>query len=304
MKTQFAVNLLLLNILCSAVGVHAATESTSAKLEVSTGVEQDSNLNIVELDQSSQQSDLALLLGLKADGKWQVSEKFALSGGYSYAGKTYQDQSAYDLALHQLSVDASYNAELLTLGASYHYADANLDKKDFLTLQQTSFYAAKLLNEKFYLRSAVNLQNKDFAGRSERNADNVAWVNDGFVFFNQGKSFVSLGFSVENENSKAHELDYQANTLRAKASHQYALWGKPQKLQAGWRYLARDYAGVNPEIKRERYDSAHVSEVEWEVDFTDHIAAVTKMEYGQYDSNLPSADYSETRTSVTLKARF
>ena len=303
MKTQFAVNLLLLNMLCST-GVVQAAEATSANFEVSAGVEQDSNLNIVELDQSSEESDLAVLLGAKADGKWQVSEKFALSGGYSYAGKTYQDQSAYDLALHQFSVDASYSAELLTVGASFHYADANLNKKDFLELQQTSFYVSKLLNERFYLRSAVNLQNKDFAGLRERNAENVAWVNDGFVFFNQGKSFVALGFGIENENAKLHELDYKANTLRAKASHQYELWDKSQKLQAGWRYFTRDYAGVNAEIKSKRNDSAHVSELEWEVNFTDHIAAVTKVEYGQYDSNLPSADYSETRTSLTLKARF
>ena len=60
MKTQFAVNLLLLNMLCST-GVVQAAEATSANFEVSAGVEQDSNLNIVELDQSSQQSDLAVL---------------------------------------------------------------------------------------------------------------------------------------------------------------------------------------------------------------------------------------------------
>jgi hypothetical protein len=303
MKTQFAVKLLLLNILCSA-GVVQAAESTGANFEVSTGVEQDSNLNIVELDQSSQESDFAVLLGAKAEGKWQVNEKFALNGGYAFAGKTYQHQSAYDLALHQASVDASYNAELLTVGASYHYADANLDKKDFLALQQTSLYVAKLLNEKFYLRTALNHQNKEFAGRNERNARNIAWVSDGFMFFNQGKSFVSLGVSVEDENAKLGELDYRGNALKAKASHQYSLWGKSQKLQAGMRYLARDYAGVNSDIKRARNDSAKVSELEWEVGFTDHIAAVTKVEYGKYDSNLPSAKYAETRASITLKARF
>jgi len=289
---------------CSFAVAQADTHTTSADFEVSTGVEQDSNLNIIELDKSSHQSDLAMLLGAKADAKWQVNEKFSLNGGYSYAGKTYQDLSAYDLSLHQVSVDANYNAKLLTLGASYHYVDANLDKKDFLTLQQSSLYGAKLFNDNYYLRTAINLQNKAFTGRRERNADNLAWANDGFIFFNQGKSFVSLGVSVENENANLHELDYKGKTLRVSASHQYALWNKKQKLQAGWRYFSRDYTGVNSEIKRERYDSARVSELAWEMNFTDHIAAVTKVEHGRYDSNLPSADYSDTQASLTLKVRF
>ena len=300
--SSFAFKLVAVNVLCCAALANAQSSKTS--IEVSAGLEQDSNLNIVELDQNSHQSDLAVLLGAKADGKWQANEKLTLSGGYSFTAKTYQKQSAYDLALHQFSGDASYALEFLTLGASYHYADANLDKKDFLTLQQSSFYAAKLIHDKVYLRAAINIQDKQFAGRRERNAKNTGFAGDAFIFFNEGKTFLTIGISNEDENAKLHELDYSANTLKAKVSHQYLLWEKQQKLQAGWRYMVHDYTGVNPDLKLERYDSAHVTELEWEVNFTPSIAAVTKVEYSQYNSNLSSANYSDTQTSVTLKARF
>lgn len=297
------LKLLVLNGLCCSALANDS-QPTNVTGEVSAGLEQDSNLNIVELDKNSSQSDISLLLGAKVDGKWQANKKLVLSGGYSLFTKTYQHQSEYDLMLNQFSADANYNFDLFTLGASYHYADANLDKNNFLELQQNSIYIAKLINDRVYLRAATTLQDKQFVGRSERNAENIGFSGDIFVFFNEGKTFVTLGLMNEDENAKLHELDYNANTLKAKLSHQYAGWDKQQKLQLGWRYAVRDYAGINPDIERQRYDSAHISELEWEVNFNSTIAIVTKVEYGQYDSNLPSAKYSETRTSVTLKARF
>ncbi len=302
-RQTLSLKLLVLNVLCCGA---LANEQQSPKVtgEVSAGLEQDSNLNVVELDKNSSQSDISLLLGAKVDGKWQANEKLVLSGGYSLLSKTYQHQSEYDLMLQQFSADANYNVGLFTLGASHHYVDANLNKNNFLGLQQSSIYIAKLINNRVYLRAAANLQDKNFAGRRERNAENVGFSGDIFVFFNEGKTFVALGITDENENAKLHELDYNANTLKAKFSHQYSGWDKQQKLQLGWRNTVRDYAGINPDIERERYDSAHSSELEWEVNFNPTIAVVTKVEYSQYDSNLPSAKYSETRTSITLKARF
>ncbi|MES2822566.1 MAG: surface lipoprotein assembly modifier [Pseudomonadota bacterium] len=299
----FSLNLLALNMFCAAALANDA-QSTKVTAEVAVGLEHDSNVNIVELDKNSRQSDIAALLGAKIYGKWQASEKLLLSGGYSASAKTYQHESTYDLFLHQFSADASYTMDLFTWGASYHCVDANLNKKDFLELQQNSVYLAKLINSRIYLRAAINLQDKQFSGRAERNAENIGFTGDMFVFFNEGKTFVALGLTNENENSRLDELDYSAETLKVKLSHQYPALGKQQKLQLGWRYAVRDYAGVNSTIERERYDSAHISELEWEVNFTAKIATMAKVEYSQYDSNLPSADYSETRTSITLTARF
>jgi hypothetical protein len=277
----------------------------AAEFELSTGVEQDSNLNVVELDKTSNESDLALLLNAKANGSWRPAEKLTVSGGYSYSAKKYREQDEFDLAIHQLSTDANYEFDAVTLGASHHYAKAILAAEDFLDLHQTSLYIAKLINNRFYLRAAANLQDKSFTqDLSDRNAKNRGANADAFVFFNQGKSFVSLGVSSEKENAKASEFDYSGHSVKARASHKFMLGSKDQKVQLGYRYLERDYAGITAAINAERYDKAQVADASWEVSLSKNLSLEAKAETGKYTSNLASADYQDNRVSLQVKFRF
>ena len=114
---------------------------------------------------------------------------------------------------------------------------ATIRAQDFLDLHQTSLYIAKLINNQFYLRAAANLQDKTFANLSERNANNRGASADAFVFFNQGKSFVSLGVASEKENAKTHQFDYTGNSIKARVSHKFMIGEKEQKVQLGYRYL-------------------------------------------------------------------
>lgn len=282
----------------------AVSASAAVDFELATGVEQDSNLNVVELDKNSNQSDLALLLNAKANGSWQPVEKLSLSAGYAYSGKRYREQDEFNLAIHQISADANYEFDTATVGASHYYAKAVLDSHDFLDLNQTSLYIAKLINNQFYLRAAANLQDKSFAGLAERNAKNKGASVDGFVFFNQGKSFVSLGVAAETENAKAHQFDYSGSSVKARLSHKFLMGEKEQKVQLGYRYLQRDYSGITAEINTERYDKAQVLDASWEVSLSKNAALEAKAEAGKYSSNLPSADYKDNRVSVQVKFRF
>ena len=289
-----------LALFCSAINAIAA----STDFEVSAGAEQDSNLNVVELDKNSNESDLAKVLNAKLDANWKPAEKLSVSGGYAYSTKLYQKNDSFNLAIHQLSADANYDFNLLTAGASYHYADALLDGKNFLDLRQTSFYVSKLINDKIYLRAATNIQNKKFSSLGERDARNTGFSGDVFVFYNAGRTFVSVGVANEDENANAKQFDYKGINFRSKLSHKFSVGDKENKVQVGWRYTKRDYSGITPEIKAERYDTGHVADAEWEINFTSKLSLVTKVERGNYNSNLAAADYSETRTSILLKARF
>lgn len=291
-----------LALCCSAMNATAA--NPSADFEVSAGAEQDSNLNVVELDKNSNESDIATLLNAKVDANWKPVEKLSLSGGYAYSTKLYQKNDSFNLAIHQLSADANYDFNVITTGASYHYADALLDGKDFLDLRQTSFYVSKLINDKIYLRAASNIQDKMFSSLSDRDARNTGFSGDAFVFFNAGKTFVSIGAANENENAKAKQFDYKGINFRSKLSHKFSVADLDNKVQLGLRYTKRDYSGITPELKAQRYDTSHAADAEWEINFTSKVSLVTKVERGNYNSNLAAADYSETRTSILLKARF
>lgn len=298
-RAIFSRSLIAFAIVAMGESAQATTE-----FELSTGLEQDSNLNVVELDKTSNKSDLALLLNAKANGTWKPAEKLSVSAGYSYSGKNYREQDEFNLAIHQLSADVNYEFDMATVGASHYYAKAILDTQDFLDLHQTSLYIAKLINNQFYLRAAANLQDKTFANLSERNANNRGASADAFVFFNQGKSFVSLGVASEKENAKAHQFDYTGNSIKARVSHKFMIGEKEQKVQLGYRYLQRDYSGITQEINAERYDKAQVVDASWEVSLSKNIALEARAETGKYTSNLPSADYKDNRLSVQVKWHF
>jgi hypothetical protein len=284
--------------------LHASAANPIADFEVSAGAEQDTNLNVTELDKSSHKSDTAALLNAKVDVNWKPSEKLNVSGGYAYTSKTYQQNHEFNLGIHQLYADANYDFTLLTAGASHHLAKAQLDGNAFLDLQQTSLYISKLINDKIYLRAAVNSQAKTFASLSDRNATNTGFSSDAFVFFNEGKTFVNVGVANEKENARAQQFDYKGVNYKARASHKFTAFGKDNKLQLGWRYTAKDYSGITPEINAQRYDSGHVTDINWEISVTPRVSLETKLERGKYNSNFAAADYSETRASILIKARF
>ena len=282
----------------------ANAQSATGSAEVSSGVEHDSNLNIPELNQNSRNSDTAVAVGGKFDGKWKATKRLTLNAGYRFSSKVYRRTPEYDLNLHQLSAEAIYELALANVGMSRHYANASLDKRKFLTLQQTSIFAGKLIREKIYLRVAATTQDKQFACLAERNANNHGMSGDAFVFFNEGRTFVNVGVAHENESTMAKVFNYTGNTIKTSFSHQYHLWNIPQKLQLATRYSVRNYLGVNPEIDQARRDAEHVSEVAWEVSLTPTIAATTKVEYGNYHSNVSSAAFSAAKTSLNLSAQF
>lgn len=301
MNTKMICTRSLLAFSIIALGHYA---QASADVELSSGLEQDSNLHVVELDKTSNASDIALLLNAKANGNWKPTEKLSVSGGYSYSAKKYREQDEFNLAIHQVSADANYEFDLATIGANHYYARAILDTKNFLDLRQTSLYIAKLINNQFYLRAAANFQEKTFAGLSDRNAENRGASADAFVFFNQGKSFVSLGVANEKENAKAQQFDYSGNSIKVRVSHRFMMGEREQKVQLGYRYLQRDYSGMTQEINAERYDKAGVLDASWEVSLSKNVALEAKVETGKYTSNLPSADYQDNRLSLQVKWHF
>ncbi|HTF97293.1 MAG TPA: hypothetical protein VL995_14240 [Cellvibrio sp.] len=299
---HFLHNILLLAIMQLASGTVVA--ASDATFEVETGTEYDSNLSIIELDQNSAENDWALVANARMNGQWQANRHVKLKGGLSYNTKTWNDYSAYDLKIKQAFADASYEFKPFTLGVSFHHADAKLDDRDFLTLQQRSIYASRLVNQRFFLRAAVNHQNKDFPGSNIRNANNQSMAGDMFVFFNQGKTFLTLGISNEEERARADQFDYDGINLRTSISHQFTAWNKPNRVQFGVRYDNRDYLSITPELEKKRSDQRRIATLEWDVATSKWLSITTKFERGNYASNIDSADYAETIGSVLLKASF
>jgi hypothetical protein len=285
-----------------AQSVH--NESLEFSGAVSLGAEHNDNLSVAELESASGSSDTAGTLDANVDMNWQADERTAFATGYSYSGSRYQDIDAYDLDLHLVYADLSHDFELLTLGANYYYASADLGGDSFLQLNQYSLYAGKLFDDQWYLRGALNFTEKEFDVFDSRDADNDGFGVDLYRFFNTGRSNVTLGYVYEEEDTRGASFKYDADTLRLRLNHRFALAGYESRLQLGYRWQDRDYANITPGINVLRDDSQQVAEAQLEVELTDNVALVAGWEHGDYQSRLDSADFTANRLSAAVRVSF
>ncbi|WP_111978817.1 hypothetical protein [Algibacillus agarilyticus] len=282
----------------------ALAKAPQANAEFKTGIEHDSKLNIVELDQTSEVADTALTLNAKANINWQATDALTLKSSYNYNSKKYNRYDAFDLLIQQVSVDAEYDFNRFSLGASYHFADAELASNDFLTLQQTSLHYATLIKHQYYFRVATLYKDKKFENLADRNANNIGLSADSYVFYNSANTFITFGISTEAESADTAFYDYGAIGLKTGVSHKFAWLNLDHQVQVGWRWLDRQYDNLDPSLNTERNDTRRNTTAEWTLHFNDMISVVSKIDVGQHDSNLAAANYNETVSSIGLKAQF
>lgn len=303
MKTTLKTSAAALLILQFGSVSLAQADGQNIHVELESGLAHDSTLAVTELDNSSNMSDTAVLLNAKISGDWRKYDT-TVSGAYSYRGTDYQQADAFDLKIQHYYVDIKHDFDHFSLGGNYHHADAQLDNTDFLTLKQHSVYVSKLFHDSVYLRLSGTEKDKQFDGRRERNADNNGLNADAYWFFNSGKRFISAGIGREQEDAVSDEFDFDAISLKVLLSNKFTLLQKDSQLQLGWTYSDRDYTDSQPFLAYKRDDQRMLSTLEWTVSFNQYLSASSKLEYGDYRSDLADADYNETMAAVTLKARF
>lgn len=304
MKTYLSCSTVVIALQCICLSAASLADTTEFDAEFKAGLEQDSNVNVRELDRSAGAADTARLLNAKLGGVYKPSDQLSFKASYSYASKAYREYDEFNQTVHTLSADANYDFGFATIGGMVHRADADLASDPFLNLSQRSLYAGKLFDNRVYLRMAVNRKEKTFDNNPGRDANASGMDADLFVFFNGASSFVSLGLIVEDEDARSAVFNNEALGFRARLSNKFVFLGKDNQLQLGFRSMRRDYSEFNLLIGDRRYDLRRSSEATWEMAFTPFLSAIGKLEYGNHSSNLASADYTETQSSITLVATF
>ena len=206
--------------------------------------------------------------------------------------------------MHLLYADLSHDFSALTLGGNYYYANADLGGDSFLELNQYSLYAGKLFGASWYLRGALNLSRKEFDSFNTRDADNSGASIKLYRFFNDGRSSVTLAYAFEDEDTRGSSFVYTADTMRLRLNHRFMLATKEARLQLGYRFQDRAYANVTPSINAPRDDSQSVFDARLEVTLVENLALVARWENGDYQSRLPSADFSDNRISLGARLFF
>lgn len=287
-----------------AVTAQETSDSFSFSGRVDVSGEHNSNVSVSELETAIGESDTATVIEVALDAQWQPAPSWNVDGGYSYSDRRYQEFSEFDLAMHLLYADISYDFDVYTVGGNYYFADASLGGDSFLDLHQRSLYVARMLGEQFYARLALNQSDKTFADFSERDADAVGVSADVFYFFNEGRSFILFGANHDDEDARSNEFSYQANTLRVRYSTRFSFGTGDGRFQLGYRWHDRDYDGVTAAINAPRSDRHQVVDARLELPVWRKLSLIGQLEHGDYSSNLETADYDETRASIGLRLRF
>ncbi|MEX2333760.1 MAG: surface lipoprotein assembly modifier [Pseudohongiella sp.] len=296
--------LLLATSIGSGIAAAQTDEAFTLSGSLEAGAEYNSNVSVSELESATGESDTAGNLDAGIDANWQASDRLSVDAGYSYSAQRYQDFNAFDLDLHLLYGDVSYEFDQFSIGSNYYLADAQLGGDDFLTLKQYSFYAGKLFADQWFLRGALNFADKSFDDFAQRNADTEGLSLDAFWFFNQGRSTLVFGFSHDDEQTQDPAFSYDADTLRLRYTNRFSLLGNDTEFRLGTRFQDRNYQAATPGLGARRNDRQHVTDARLEMSLTDYLAVATQIERGDYQSNLSSADYTENRASVSLKLTF
>ncbi|GHG67519.1 hypothetical protein GCM10010919_16260 [Alishewanella longhuensis] len=262
------------------------------------GSEYQSNVNINAIEQASGQSDSAMLLEAELTTSWQATPQLRLDAGYSILDKNYRQANDFNTRLQLAYLDGSYMLGKHTIGANFYHANAQLNKVDFLRLNQASLYSLLHCGDTWFIRPALTFAEKTFASIHERDANTFSASTDAFWFSGSGMRFLSMGLVWEDESTQDPTFSYRAPGLRVKLSNRFTRWQFAQQLQVGAKVSQRDYQTT------QRSDTHTVIDASWQLNLNPQFAIIGKMEHGDFSSTLDRADYRETRTALLLQFEF
>jgi hypothetical protein len=304
-------------IICSLICILAASVSTivladshssvSVSGNASAGVMHNSALSVDEIDDVSNDSDSGNEVAIKLNLKWLPSEKIKIVSGYAYQQQSYKTFSQYDLALHQVNIDASYQLNQGEIGFRFDAATASLAKNTFLDFQQANVYYGLFVRPQTYIRTSLKIKNKSFAELSTRNAESIAASADIYHFTNSANTMLMLGFNIEKENAINQEFTFKGLGFGTKISHKFTLFGLGSQAGLDWRYQIKDYQSVEPidsAPQAQRNENRQILTASWSLNILNNLAIKTQIKRGNYDSNLDSLSYKQNIASMGLSYKW
>ncbi len=281
-----------------------ADDGARFTFEGSAGIAGDTNVGIPDLDQNTDQGDVALLLRGKAQADFTPAEKLLLRGGYEFSQTSYQDFGAFDLQTHRGFAEAEYDFTVVKAGVLANYVHARLDDQGYLDYTQISPNISRLFGKSLFLRAAYVHTTKDFKTGDGRDADGNAGRVDAFIFMDGTRRYVSLGAEVGEEDAESDAFDLTSASAKARYIQRIALLGRDVKMRVGAEFEQRDYDDITSAVSEAREDEIVSAEGDLEIPLYGPLSVVGGYEYRDRRSNLESADYDEHVGSVEVKVAF
>lgn len=290
---------------CAAATQASESDTTSPwSVEASAGIEYDDNLNVEELDVTSGEEDVAAVFDLSVEYKFPRITDYELEAGYDFYQSLYQDFSEFNLQSHGLYLSGAREFGDLDAGLSYRFTHSRLDNDNFLQIHNLTPSLGYAVKANWYLNLAYSYQDKKFFDDSDRDADQHALSLDNYIVFDGNRSYVRLGYRIEDEDTDGPQYDYLGHYFTGGLNTPISLLSQQTKLDLSYQYYTRDYSNITPSIGKERSDRRHRFGIGAQVDLSNDFFAGLKYEYIDATSNLPSADFDENIVTVSVGRRW
>lgn len=269
--------------------------------EVGIGGEYDTNVSVDEVDLSSGQADYALIADFEINARHSFSEKTKAVVNYDISQSSYSEFSRLDRLTQILGADLSTELGDTSAGISAYYIDSRLDGEAFLQYTRLSPALSRFLSRRWFGRAAYVYSERDIDQRPRRDATTNAGELDLYYFHRGLRSYANIGYRYRDEDAIAPELDFRAHAIKARYIRRFDLFGKQAKAEIALRYEVRDYLSDEPTIGEPRNDDRLRWKLDFEIPFTSRVSWQAYYSYGDYVSNLPRADFTQTIIGTRLQ---
>ena len=274
------------------------SKDTQSKTETSGSIslayEYDSNVSVDEIDRSSSKGDSASLFNadLRVTHDFTDTTSSSVSLDYTHVGYRTFDQLNRKTLILSANVDKSMGA--YTVGLDYFFIDARLNGKKFLSYQRIAPSVSGFLNKRWFVRASYVYAEKSIENRPGREAINDGLEMDAYYFVSGLRQYLILGYTFRNEDSVAERYAYESHQVKLRGVYRTDVLGRLAAMRIGVRYEDRAYRGLSPSIEERRWDNRLRFSAEFEIPVSENFYVTFYGGYGDYDSNLPSADYYQS----------
>ncbi len=279
----------------------APGSKTSWRAEVGVGGEYDTNVTVDEVDLSSGQSDYAWIFDFELNLKHEFNESTEASLNYDISQSSYQEFSQVDRLTQIIGADINTDLGRSNAGISAYYIDSQLDGESFLQFMRVSPSLSGFLARRWFARGAYVYSERKIVDRPRRDAQTQNGEID-IYFFKRGlRSYFNLGYRYRDEDAIADELDFAAHSLKLRYIRRFELWERQAKAEFAVRYEIRDYLSEEPTIGEARNDDRLRLKFDLELPLSKQFTWQWYYSYGDYVSNLPRADFTQTIVGTRLQ---
>ena len=269
--------------------------------QAGVGFEYDTNVSVDEVDLSSGQSDHARVLDLRLGAQQTFAEDTRLSIDYSISQSDYREFDRVDRLTQIIGADLSSGLGKGSAAVSAHYIDSRLDGERFLSYTRLSPSYSRFLARRWFARAAYVYAERHIDDRTERNATMQNGEVDLYYFHRGLRSYVNVGYRYRDEDTVSSELDFTAHGLKLRYIRRFDALGRQAKAELAWRYEERDYAAPEATIATPRRDERIRWKVDFEIPVNERFTWQAYYSYGNFNSNLPRADFRQTIIGTRLQ---